>query len=278
MRVVFLVVVLAGLAAPSVQGREQPEAAERTPLILLDEMTQGEPPALSTTRWALNFLNPMFVLYKDGLVIFKKARGSSESCSAQLTPEQVNALLEGLNVEAFLALEEEYYTNNQFHQPLAIITYWQDHAMKRVMVSGPIRERAEDRNKTPHAFLRIFDRVTSFHHENAQLWEPEKLEIRVIPYTDSKGAPVAWPKDWVVTHFDPYMQVDRPSTFGHNSMHEALKQDAKRPQPASRRGSAALYRGCQKTASSFTSRRLLSSDWAFGRIERWQSARPKIVG
>lgn len=147
----------------------------------------------------------------------------SELFSAQLTSEQMNALLQGLNVEEFLKLEEDYYTNNQFHQPLSIIKYWQDHAMKRVKVVGPIRESAEDRNKAPQAFLRIFDRLTLFNHESARLWEPEKLEIHVIPYMDSKGEPVAWPKDW--PDINDETTEDKKDFFGHESYHLYLDGD-----------------------------------------------------
>lgn len=189
----FLSVVLVGFATPSTQDLAKPEAAEKKPVILLDEGTHKSP---APGPWALNDLNPTFVLYEDGLVIFRKGRGSSEFFSVQLTPEEMNTLLGGLSVEDFLKLGENYYTNNLFDQPYSVIKYWQDHAMKRVAVFGPIRESAEDRNKTPQAFLKIFDRLTSFDHENARLWEPERLEIHVIPYTNSEGEPVAWPKDW----------------------------------------------------------------------------------
>jgi hypothetical protein len=189
----FLLVILAGLTTASVQGLERPEAAERKPVILLDEIAHmPSPPG----KWNLNSLNPTFVLYKDGLVIFKKGRRSSALFSAQLTTEQMNAWLEGLHVEEFLKLEEDYSTINLFDQPLSTIRYWQDHTMKRVKVYGPIRESAEDRNRAPQTFLRVFDRLISFDHENARLWEPEKLELHVIPYTDARGEPVAWPKGW----------------------------------------------------------------------------------
>ena len=219
-RVVFLLVVLAGLASPCVQGREQSEAAERTPLILLNEGT-SIPPAPGP--WSLNDFNPTFVLYKDGLVIFRNGKGPSEFFSVQLTPEETNTLLRGLIVGDFLKLKENYYTTNLFDQPYSVIRYWQDHAMKRVAVFGPIRESAEDRNKAPQAFLRIFDRLTSFNHETARLWEPEKLEIHVIPYTDSKGEPVAWPKDW--PDLNDKTTEDITEYVGHESYHIYLAGD-----------------------------------------------------
>lgn len=192
-RVVFLLVVLAGLAAPAIEGQEKPEAAERTPLLVLTESTHKP---LEPQAWTLNNLNPTFVLYNDGLVIFKKGEGSLEFFSVELTPAEMNAWLEGLNIAEFLKLGDSYYTNNYFDQPVSVMKYWQGHTIKRVMVSGPIRDSEADRNKTPEAFLKIFDRLIAFHHKNAQSWEPEKLEIYVIPYTDSKGEPVAWPKGW----------------------------------------------------------------------------------
>ena len=187
----FVLFGMAVAAAPVVYA----ESAERTPILVLHEATHEGLPSAETI-WSLNALNPTFVLYEDGMVIFKKERRSSESFSAQLTPEQMHALLGELNVKEFLTLEEAYSTNNHLEQPGTVIKYWQDHAMKRVMVSGQIRESAEDRNRAPQAFLRMFDRLTGFHHENARVWVPETLEIHVIPYTNSEGIPVAWPKDW----------------------------------------------------------------------------------
>ena len=219
-KAVLLPTIVAGLAVSSVQGREALEAAERKLLILLDEGT-SEP--LAPGPWAQNDSNPSFVLYEDGLVIFRKGKGSAEFFSVQLTPEETNTLLERSSVEDFLKLEENYYTTNLFDQPYSVIKYWQAHAMKRVAVFGPIRESAEDRNKAPQAFLRIFDRLTSFNHETARLWEPEKLEIHVIPYTDSKGEPVAWPKDW--PDLNDKTTEDITEYVGHESYHIYLAGD-----------------------------------------------------
>jgi len=194
LRAVVLSVIMAGLGIPSAQGREQPGAAERTPILVLQEMTHKVKPA---GAWSLNALNPTFVLYEDGLVIFKKGKDSLEFFSAQLTPEQMSALLEGWSSEEFLRLSEELYsTNNQLEQPVSLIRYWQDHAMKTVRVSGAIRDSAEDRRKVPPAFLMIFDRLTAFCPEPARPWEPELLELHVIPYTNAKGEPVRWPTEW----------------------------------------------------------------------------------
>lgn len=195
--IAFVLVALAGFASPSMSAQETPNASERKPILVLRELTAWgpRPQEGSKTIWTLNGLNPTFVLYNDGLVIFKKGKDSLELFSAELTPAEMHTWLEGLDVAAFLKLEDSYYTNNFFDQPTSVI-YWQDHTIKRVMVSGPIRDSEADRNKAPQAFLKIFNRVITFHHDNARMWEPEKVQLHVIPYTDSEGEPVAWPKGW----------------------------------------------------------------------------------
>ena len=68
--------------------------------------------------------------------------------------------------------------------------------MKTVRVFGNIRNSEEDRQKTPAAFLKLFDQMIAFDHKDVHLWEPDKVEIHVIPYTNSEGEPVPWPKGW----------------------------------------------------------------------------------
>ena len=60
-------------------------------------------------------------------------------------------------------------------------------------------------------------------------------------------------------------------------MHEALKQDAERLQPASRRSRAIIYRRLSEAAFDFPSRRLLSSYWTYWRVKGRKSACPKII-
>jgi hypothetical protein len=100
-------------------------------------------------------------------------------------------------------------------QPASVIQYWQDHTMKRVMVAGPIRDSEADRDKTPQAFLKTFDRLIAFHHKAARLWEPEKVQLHVFPYTDSEGEPVAWPKGW--PDLNDTTTKDTSNAYGHES-------------------------------------------------------------
>ena len=216
--------LLAGIdfASPSLQAQENPDAVESAPVLLLREGAMESPPA-PRTIWRLNALNPTFVLYHDGLVIFKKEYRQSELFSAQLRPDEMRALLQGFNLEEFLRLEESYRTNNHVDQPGSVIKYWQDQTMKRVMVSGPIRDSQEDRNKAPQAFLAIFDRLCAFHHENARLWEPKTVQLHVFPYQEAKGESVAWPTAWPDLN-DPTTK-DTTATYGRESYDIFLNGD-----------------------------------------------------
>lgn len=185
-----------GFATTEINDQETTAMPDRKPIILLQEITHAPHEGIDKIIWKLGFLNPNFVLYDDGLVIFKSDKDQFELFSVELTPQEMNTLLEEFRIDEFLKLEDSYYTNNQFHQPLYFIKYWQGRKMKKVRVIGPIRDNEADRNIAPKAFLKIFDKMISFHHKNARLWEPEKIEIALYPYTNSQGEPVPWTAGW----------------------------------------------------------------------------------
>ncbi len=215
---IVLLSLVMGFASAGINAQEQSTIPNRQPIILLQETTRGGHEGREHTVWKLGSINPTFVLYNDGLVIFKKDKNQFELFSVELTPDKLSALLEELAIgEEFLQLEDSYYTNNQFHQPLYIIKYWQDEKPKRVMVAGPIRDSEEDRDKAPKAFLEIFDKVMLFARTDAHLWKPEKVEIRVSPYTDSEGQPVPWPRGW--PDLKHKTTKDRRNFFGHEAYH-----------------------------------------------------------
>lgn len=189
-RMALIAAVLGGSASPLISAQE---ASERAPILVLRQMTH-EPE--SSKLWSLNRLNPTFVLYNNGLVIFKKSEDSLEFLSTELTPTEMKTWLGELDIAEFLTLGDSYFTNNYFHQPVSIITSWHNSTIKRVMVSGSIRDNETDRNNAPQAFLKIFDQLITFHHDNTRVWEPEKVQLHIVPYTDSRGEPAAWPKGW----------------------------------------------------------------------------------
>ena len=191
--IILFGLVVVGSAATQTQARER--TRERRPVLLLSESTRSAGHAgADQTIWSLGFLNPVFVLYDDGLAVFKKDGDRFRLFSVVLASREKNTLLSA--IDGFLKLEDSYTTTDQFHPPLYFIKYWQGSRMKKVSVIGPIRASEEDRNKTPRAFLELFDQMVSFGNEKARLWEPETVEINVYPLTEARGEPVPWPKGW----------------------------------------------------------------------------------
>jgi hypothetical protein len=197
-KTIFLLgLVLICFANPEITAQGKTVITDRKPVILLQEIIPWIHEGADKAIWKLGFLNPAFVLYDDGLVIFKKGRDQFTLFSVELTSQEMNSLLEEFKIDdEFVKLEDFYYTNRQLDQPLYSIKYWQGQKLEQVKVVGPIRDGEEDRKNAPPAFLKLFDKMISFDHQNARLWQPEKVEIHLYPYTNSQGEPVPWPKEW----------------------------------------------------------------------------------
>ena len=182
------------LQSTTVHSQETTSSQARRPVITLKESTRMR--RVNKSIWSLNSLNPVFVLYDDGLVIFKKDKAQVEYSSVDLGPQEMKTLMEKFKIDEFLKLDNSYSTNNEFNQPVNFIKYWQGSKVKKVRVIGTIRDDEKDRSNSPKAFLHLFDQVISFKHKNAHTWVPYKLKISLYPQTNSQGEPVLWPSDW----------------------------------------------------------------------------------
>ena len=150
---------------------------------------------------------PFFVLYDNGLVIYKKDRGDCKFFSVELSPEELNAFLKEINPDdEFFKLNSDYDTFADVYSefgdqidfgaiPFCRIRLWHGNTMKQVRILGAI-ERYETRSKIPDAFIKIADRLYSFDHPDAYLWQPEKIEIVASPINVPDDNLVLWPHDW----------------------------------------------------------------------------------
>ena len=146
------------------------------PIIILQETTPWIHKGQDKTIWKLGHYNPAFILYDNGLVIFKKGGDQYELFSIELTPKEMNSLLEEFRLDEFVKLEESYDTSARLDQPVYSIKYWQEGKLKSVKVFGAHRDdNEENRKNIPPAFLKIFDKMISFDHQNARLWQTEKI-------------------------------------------------------------------------------------------------------
>lgn len=192
--ILLFVLSVIGLTNSEIHAQEKIEP-DRKPIILLQEpIAYGDS---YKTIWQSGQWNPNFILYHDGLVIFKKETNQYELFSVKLSPDELKRLLDEFKIgNEFMELEYAIFASPYLDQPGHTIKYWQGLKMKQVSVFGAIRENAEDRKHAPKAFLQLFDQMISFDHKNARLWEPQKVEIKVWPYINAEGEPVPWPKGW----------------------------------------------------------------------------------
>ncbi len=173
--------------------------SQAKPIILLKKMT----PELyygttTTTIWQLNWKNPAFVLYDDGLVIFRKKTDDFNFFSVKLPPDEMNKLLDEFGVnEQFINLEEHYNINDDSDPPINTIATWQDQKEKSVTVVGHLNDdKEDDRKKTSPTFLKLFDQLNSFEHFQAQNWQPQSVRILITAFPGSQGEPATWPQGW----------------------------------------------------------------------------------
>ncbi len=165
-----------------------------TPLLVLQEASpQRELP--QSRFWQENIILPTFVLYDDGLVLFRTARNSTEVRSSRLTRVEIEEWIGLIEQSGFWDLSESYSLNMRLEQPISVIKYRHDGDIRRIAVSGPMREN-KDRARAPKTFVELFDRMVSFAPTGSKVWEPLRVEVRIFPSVESDGKPLPWPKGW----------------------------------------------------------------------------------
>lgn len=226
-KVLFLVslVPVASATSQEVAGGDV-VAVGRHPIFVLQESTFGLRAGGKQNLWKLGDLNPNFVLYDDGLVIFKKQNDPHQLFSVLLGPAEKKAMLRKLNPTAFLTLDNSYSTNNQLDQPVYFIKYWQEGGMKKVRVIGDIRNSTSDRQKVPAAFLEPFDQMISFGNSNAVVWQPGLMEIQLYAHRKSSGEPVPWPDEWPdLNHKDTRKRTDPAMRYAYTLYLDGMHRD-----------------------------------------------------
>jgi len=89
--------VVIGFPNTEINAQETTTIPDRKPIIVLQEITRAPHEGKDKIIWTLGFLNPNFVLYDDGLVIFKNDKDQFELFSVELTPQEINTLSASLS-------------------------------------------------------------------------------------------------------------------------------------------------------------------------------------
>lgn len=135
---------------------------------------------------------PRFVLYDDGLAIWKTDAGYA---SATLTRSDAQALLASMDADSLAGLERSYVAARATDQPTSFLLVHRGGALLTTSVYGDL-EHKSTRAVVPAPVVAAFDRLIGFDHPAAASWLPEKVEVMIWPYEYAPDPSTQWPADW----------------------------------------------------------------------------------
>lgn len=135
--------------------------------------------------------SPIFALYNNGyLIYFEKGKGY---LSAKLNKNQIKEFIPN---KSFKNLKPYYSLSDWTDQPTNSIFYWENNKKYSVSVYGDLRQKKEDRKKTPKEFLNVYDKLIRKISYKSNKWLPKYIEVIIWPFDYSKDIPVKWPYKW----------------------------------------------------------------------------------
>ncbi|MEO3403573.1 hypothetical protein AAFN85_06700 [Mucilaginibacter sp. CAU 1740] len=141
---------------------------------------------------------PTFVLYENGQTIYKKAIGNKiKFFKTSIPKKEIPAEIKKLGVTDSLQTLPSYIAAMEAtDQPTSelIINY---DFRAQINVYGSLRyEKSPAREKTPSAFLKVFDKLIHFKDAKAKEWLPDSIEVMLTSYSYSPETPINWPTQW----------------------------------------------------------------------------------
>jgi hypothetical protein len=140
---------------------------------------------LETNPWlmVIGSDSPSFVLYDNGVLIY------SEIIDRKLfrklvvfNQNEMNEFIEYLSIdESIYDLDKEIISSEWTDQPTNII-YLNIMKMKKIMVYGRVETSNDVRNRTPDAFINLYDKIKHYRKENSFEWMPPKIEVMFWDY------------------------------------------------------------------------------------------------
>lgn len=176
--------------------RDQVRFYER-PATLDAVRTSGEPiPAvvlIQRDAWAdvLGSDSPLFALYEDGTVIWRKANGFR---ATRLSPSGVQRLIGSLNPDALRALYGRYQGEQGTDQPEEDLLLYRGDKPTFISVYGSL-DNQYVRTSVPALIATAYDWLKAFNPPSSAAWLPERIEVMLWPYEYAPDASVEWPKD-----------------------------------------------------------------------------------
>ncbi|WP_162996415.1 hypothetical protein [Mucilaginibacter celer] len=141
---------------------------------------------------------PTFVLYQNGQIIYKKqVKNKVKYYKTSIPKNEIQAAFRKLGVtDSLKALPSYISATYATDQPTSELIINSDfHA--QTLVYGSLRyEKSPAREKTPKAFLNVFDKLINFKDNKAKEWLPDSVEVMLTSYSYSPETPMNWPAGW----------------------------------------------------------------------------------
>lgn len=176
--------------------RDQMRFFER-PAALAAVRASGEPvPVLVLIKqdaWldVLGSDSPMFALYEDGTVIWRKGDGFR---TTRLNQSAMERLLAELNPDALRPLYGRYDALQVTDQPEEDLLLYRGERPTFISVYGSLDSSAV-RGSTPTAIVSAYDKLKQFNPPQSTDWLPDSIEVMVWPYAYAPEPSIKWPKD-----------------------------------------------------------------------------------
>lgn len=141
---------------------------------------------------------PIFVLYQNGQIIYKKVINNKiKYFKTSIPKKEIQDQIRKLGVTDSLKTLPSYISAmDATDQPTSELIINFDFRMQ-TRVYGSLRyEKSPAREKTPKAFLNVFDKLINFKDNKAKEWLPDSVEVMLTSYSYSPEKPIDWPTGW----------------------------------------------------------------------------------
>lgn len=140
--------------------------------------------------------SPIFVLYESGTVIYwdEKEGWQGAYKTVHLENSSVQDLVKNQS-ESLKELKDNYDVFVSLDEPAQDLYFFEDGKSRTIHVNGSLKDK-ESRKNAPEALLNVYDNLTSFDHEDAEIWTPEYIEVMIWPYERAPDESIMWPEKW----------------------------------------------------------------------------------
>ncbi|MNK13981.1 hypothetical protein D3C87_320750 [compost metagenome] len=212
MSFLFAGVLTARTIEPISQALLQPQAGAE-PLLVLVEYDP----------WAMVIGSdtPKFVLYDDGVVIYRKDDGHH---TARLSPDEMATFRASLRPEALSRLAGSYALTENTDQPTTDILLRSGSTYARISIYGSLSSLTVG-PALPTEILDTYERLIAFERRDAVPWRPEKVEVMIWPYEYAPDESIIWPAGWPgITHVDTQQRGENYSLYISASEYLKLRE------------------------------------------------------